>query len=88
MSVNKEYRLLTQVPIGTEMIYKPGCSYARKCVLLEIRNFPTRFKVQFEDNTTDICLTHEVKVLWEKEEEISLDSGTPNPYGDDDFATP
>ena len=23
-----------------------------------------------------------------KEEEISLDSGAPNPYGDDDFATP
>ena len=47
------------------MIYRPGCSYARKCVLLEIRNFPTRFKVQFEDNTTEICLTHEVKVLWQ-----------------------
>ena len=63
MSVNKEYKLLTKVPIGTEMIYKPGCSYARKCVLLEIRNFPTRFKVQFEDNTTEICLTHEVKII-------------------------
>ena len=63
MSVNKEYKLLTKVPIGTEMIYKPGCSYARKCTLLEIRNFPTRFKVQFEDDTTEICLTHEVKII-------------------------
>ena len=75
MSVNKEYKLLTKVPIGTEMIYKPGCSYARKCVLLEIRNFPTRFKVQFEDNTTDICLTHEVKIIgWFDDNDIRDES--------------
>ena len=75
MSVNKEYKLLTKVPIGTEMIYKPGCSYARKCVLLEIRNFPTRFKVKFEDDTTEICLTHEVKIIgWFDDDDIRDES--------------
>ena len=81
MSINKEYKLLTKVPIGTEMIINKTNKSVK---LVEIRYFPTRYKC----SDGNYYYTHQVDILWDKEEEIPLDSSTPNPYGDDDFATP
>ena len=61
---------MNDVPIGTEMVYRPGCSYARKGKLLKIYNWPntygetqTRFMIEFEDGTTKMCMTHKVKII-------------------------
>ena len=81
MSVNKKYRLLTDIPIGTEMVIKDT---VKSVWLDEIRYFPTRYKC----SDGNYYYTHQVDVLWGKVKEIPLDTSTPNPYGDDDFATP
>ena len=51
---------MNDVPIGTDMIYK---YYGRRCKLTEIVHFPTTFRVEFEDGTEGICLTHEVNII-------------------------
>ena len=57
LSVNKEYKLLTKVPIGTEMIVnKTGKSVK----LNEIRYFPTRYKC----DDGNYYYTHDVEILW------------------------
>ena len=68
---------MIDVPIGTEMIYRHGCSYARKGKLLKIYNWPnsygeiqTRFMIEFEDGTTKMCMTHKVNIIgWSPNEE-------------------
>tara|TARA_B100001123_G_C14502507_1_gene706908 strand:- start:148 stop:345 length:198 start_codon:yes stop_codon:yes gene_type:complete len=56
----KVYYTMNEVPVGTDMVYKYD---GRRCKLLEIHNFPTMFKVEFEDGTTGLCLTHEVDII-------------------------
>ena len=52
-----EYKLLTKVPIGTEMIInKTGESVK----LDEIRYFPTRYKC----DDGNYYYTHDVEILW------------------------
>ena len=51
---------MNDVPIGTDMIYKYD---GRRCKLTEIVHFPTTFRVEFEDGTEGICLTHEVHII-------------------------
>jgi len=57
MSVNKAYRLLTNVPIGTEMIINKT---SKSVKLVEIRYFPTRYKC----DDGNYYYTHDVKILW------------------------
>ena len=56
----KKYYTMNEVPVGTDMVYKYD---GRRCKLLEIHNFPTMFKVKFQDGTTGLCLTHEVDII-------------------------
>ena len=66
--MKKVYYTMNEVPVGTDMIYKYD---GRRCKLLEIHNFPTMFKVEFEDDTTGLCLTHEVNIIgWPPNEKI------------------
>ena len=59
MSVNKKYRLLTVIPIGTEMvILSTGVSVN----LEEIRFFPTRYKC----SDGNYYYTHQVDIRWEE----------------------
>ena len=56
----KKYYSMNEVPIGTEMIIKTtGC----KCVLLEIQNFPTTFKVKDQDGNINNYYTYEVDIV-------------------------
>ena len=59
MRVNKEYRLLTNVPIGTEMVIKETDKSVR---LTEIRYFPTRYKC----SDGNYYYTHQVDIRWEE----------------------
>ena len=73
MSVNKEYRLLTQVPIGTEMVIKET---SKSVKLNEIRYFPTRYKC----SDGNYYYTHQVDILWDgdnirDESNWNLDTG-------------
>ena len=53
-----KYRVLIDVPIGTEMIVKKtGVSV----LLEEIRNYPTRYKC----SDGNYYKTHEVNIMWE-----------------------
>ena len=54
----KEYRTLTDVPIGTEMTIKET---SKSVKLEEIRYYPTRYKC----DDGEYYLTHEVDILWE-----------------------
>ena len=54
----KTYKGMNDVPIGTEIIHRDKTGK-----LIEITQFPTMFRVKFEDNTTDIFLTHEVEIV-------------------------
>ena len=54
----KEYRTLTDVPIGTEMTIKET---SKSVKLVEIRYYPTRYKC----DDGEYYLTHEVDILWE-----------------------
>ena len=54
----KEYRTLTDVPIGTMMTIKET---GKSVKLEEIRNYPTRYKC----NDGEYYFTHEVDILWE-----------------------
>ena len=64
MSVNKEYKPLIKVPIGTEMIVKET---GKSVKLDEIRYFPTRYKC----DDGNYYLTHEVDILWQEDVEPS-----------------
>ena len=68
MSVNKEYKLLTKVPIGTEMIInKTGKSVK----LVEIRYFPTRYKC----DDGNYYYTHDVDIIdWFNKDDIRDES--------------
>ena len=54
----KVYHTMNDVPIGTEMVHRD-----KKGKLIEIHQFPTMFKVEFEDGGIDIFLTHEVEII-------------------------
>ena len=54
----KVYHTMNDVPIGTEMVHRD-----KKGKLIEIHQFPTMFKVQFEDDSVDVFLTHEVEII-------------------------
>jgi len=49
---------MNDVPIGTEIVHGD-----KRGKLIELHNFPTMFKVQFEDGSIDLFLTHEVKII-------------------------
>ena len=68
MSVNKEYKLLTKVPIGTEMIInKTGKSVK----LNEIRYFPTRYKC----DDGNYYYTHDVDIIdWFNDDDVRDES--------------
>ena len=54
----KTYKGMNDVPIGTEMRHRD-----KRGKLIEITQFPTMFKVGFEDGSVDIFLTHEVEIV-------------------------
>ena len=54
----KTYKGMNDVPIGTEMRHRD-----KKGTLIEITQFPTMFRVGFDDGSTDIFLTHEVEIV-------------------------
>ena len=53
-----EYRVLINVPIGTEMIVKKT---GESVLLEEIRFYPTRYRC----SDGNFYKTHEVDILWE-----------------------
>ena len=53
---------MNDVPIGTKMKIN---STKEVCILIQIFNFPTTFKVQKEDGSQLVCKTHEVEILEE-----------------------
>ena len=59
--VKKKYDTMNDVPIGTEMLDKLDNN--KKGTLIEVQNFPTMFRVAFEDGKTVMRLTHEVEIL-------------------------
>ena len=59
--VRKKYDTMNDVPIGTEMLDKLNDN--RKGTLIEIQNFPTMFKIGFDDGKTVMRLTHEVEII-------------------------
>ena len=54
----KTYKGMNDVPIGTEMRHRD-----KRGKLKEITQFPTMFRVGFEDGSVDIFLTHEVEIV-------------------------
>ena len=54
----KKYRVLIDVPIGTEMIVKKT---EQSVILEEIRFYPTRYRC----SDGNFYKTHEVDILWE-----------------------
>ena len=56
--VRKKYKGMNDVPIGTEMIHRD-----KKGKLVEITQFPTMFRVKFDDDSMDIFLTHEIEII-------------------------
>ena len=60
----KEYKTLTDVPIGTEMVINKT---SKSVKLVEIRHFPTRY----ECDDGNYYLTHEVDILWREDAEPS-----------------
>jgi len=59
MSVNKKYKLLTDIPVGTEMTIKET---GKTVKLVVIRYYPTRFKC----DDGNYYYTHQVDVLWDE----------------------
>ena len=57
----KKYKTMNDVPIGTKMLDKLNDN--KKGTLIEVQNFPTMFKVAFEDGKTVMRLTHEVEII-------------------------
>ena len=57
----KKYNTMNDVPIGTEMLDKLNDN--KKGTLIEVQNFPTMFKVGFDDGKIVMRLTHEVEIL-------------------------
>lgn len=58
MIKKKVYHTMNDVPIGTEMIHR-----GKRGKLIELHNFPTMFKVEFEDGSIDLFLTHEIEIV-------------------------
>ena len=52
--------ILTQIPIGTKFKVKAS---GKIVTLLEIRNFPTRYKTTNEKGDTEYYKTYEVEVV-------------------------
>ena len=67
LSVNKEYKLLTKVPIGTEMIINKT---SKSVKLVEIRYFPTRYKC----DDGNYYYTHDVEIDWFNDDDIRDES--------------
>ena len=59
----KKYRVLIDVPIGTEMIVKKT---EQSVILEEIRFYPTRYRC----SDGNFYKTHEVNILWEEDNEL------------------
>ena len=57
-----KYFSMNDVPVGTKMKIN---STKEVCILIQIFNFPTTFKVQKEDGSQLVCKTHEVEILEE-----------------------
>ena len=57
-----KYFSMNDVPVGTKMKIN---STKEVCILIQIFNFPTTFKVQKEDGIQLVCKTHEVEILEE-----------------------
>ena len=56
---------MNEVPIGTEVIIK---SSGEKGRLIEIKNFPTMFKVETENGLSNNFYTYEVDIInWPNE---------------------
>ena len=62
----KEYKTLTDVPIGTEMIIKET---SKSVKLVEIGYYPTRYKC----DDGNYYRTHEVDILWQEDVDPSVD---------------
>ena len=62
----EEYKTLTDVPIGTEMIIN---NTSKSVKLVEIRYFPTRYKC----DDGNYYFTHEVEILWQEDVKPSVD---------------
>ena len=56
--VRKKYKGMNDVPIGTEIIHRN-----KKGKLVEITQFPTMFRVKFDDDSMDIFLTYEIEII-------------------------
>ena len=56
----KKYYSMNEVPIGTNMIIKKT---GLKGVLLEIKNFPTMFKLEDENKNINNYYTYEVEII-------------------------
>ena len=56
---------MNNVPIGTKMKIK---SNEKIGTLLEIFHYPTIFKIEFEDGTSNVYDTHEVEIVNENQE--------------------
>ena len=54
----KVYHTMNDVPIGTEMLHR-----GKRGKLIELNNFRTMFKVEFEDGSIDLFLTHEIEIV-------------------------
>ena len=54
----KTYKGMNDVPIGTEMNHR-----GKRGTLIEITQFPTMFRVGFDNGEVDLFLTHEVEIL-------------------------
>ena len=64
--MGKEYKTLTDVPIGTEMIINKTSNSVK---LVEIRYFPTRYKC----DDGNYYFTHEVDILWQEDVKPCVD---------------
>ena len=56
-----KYHTMNDVSIGTEILDK--LNNKKKGTVVEIQNFPTMFKVEFDDGKTVMRLTHEVEII-------------------------
>ena len=56
------YKSMNIVPIGTKMKIKKNQNIGK---LVEIFNFPTTFKIEFEDGTFGDFRTHEIEIIEE-----------------------
>mgnify|MGYP004392499373 CR=1 FL=1 len=57
---NLKMDILTQIPIGTKLTIKKTGKEVR---LLEIRNYPTRYKTVTDSGKVNYYKTHEVEII-------------------------